>query len=180
MRSASGGQSRSASKPKYIPHNLLISGPFLSQTGGFGWRLLFLPGSRQDSGVQKIPVISIVDDNEAVREATKGLVRSLGYDASTFASAREFLASGQVHDTSCLITDLHMPELSGTDLQSRLIADGHRMPIIFITAYPEDSARERAMKAGAIAFIGKPFSEDRLIGCLERALKTGTAGPGEC
>ena len=170
MRSASGGQSRSASKPKYIPHNLLISGPFLSQTGGFGWRLLFLPGSRQDSGVQKIPVISIVDDNEAVREATKGLVRSLGYDASTFASAREFLASGHVHDTSCLITDL----------QSRLIADGHRMPIIFITAYPEDSARERAMKAGAIAFIGKPFSEDRLIGCLERALKTGTAGPGEC
>jgi FixJ family two-component response regulator len=73
-----------------------------------------------------------------------------------------------------------MPELSGTDLQSRLIADGHRMPIIFITAYPEDSARERAMKAGAIAFIGKPFSEDRLIGCLERALKIGNAEPTEC
>jgi FixJ family two-component response regulator len=131
-------------------------------------------------GVQKIPNISIVDDNEAVREATKGLVRSLGYDASAFSSAGEFLASGHVHDTSCLITDLHMPELSGTDLQSRLIADGHRMPIIFITAYPEDSARERAMKAGAIAFIGKPFSEDRLIGCLERALKIGNAEPTEC
>jgi FixJ family two-component response regulator len=129
--------------------------------------------------VQKTPFISIVDDDKAVREATQGLVRSLGYDASTFSSAGEFLASGHLHDTSCLITDLHMPELSGIDLQSRLIADGHRMPIIFITAYPEDSARERAMKAGAIGFIGKPFSEDRLIGCLERALNTGNCGPAE-
>jgi len=129
--------------------------------------------------VQKTPFISIVDDDKAVREATKGLVRSLGYEASTFSSAGEFLASEHVHDTSCLITDLHMPELSGIDLQSRLIADGHCMPIIFITAYPEDSARERAMKAGAIDFIGKPFSEDRLIGCLEEALKTGNGGPGE-
>lgn len=127
--------------------------------------------------MQKVPNISIVDDDEAVREATGGLVRSLGYDASTFSSAREFLASGHVYDTSCLITDLHMPELSGIDLQSRLIADGHRMPIIFITGYPEDNARERAMKAGAIGFIGKPFSEDCLIGCLERALKTGNSGP---
>ena len=126
--------------------------------------------------MQKIPFISIVDDDEAVREATKGLVRSLGYEASTFSSAREFLASEHVDARSCLITDLHMHELSGIDLRSRLIADGHRMPIIFITAYPEDSARERAMKAGAIGFIGKPFSEDRLIGCLERALKTGNGG----
>ena len=169
MRSASDGQSRSASKPKYIPHNLLISGPFLSQTGGFGWRLLFLPGSRQDSGVQKIPVISIVDDNEAVREATKGLVRSLGYDASTFASAGEFLASGQVHDTSCLITDLHMPGLSGIDLQDILIARGHRTPIIFITAYPEEDVRARAMKAGAVGFLSKPVNHDRLVGHLENA-----------
>ena len=129
--------------------------------------------------MEKTPFISIVDDDKAVREATKALVRSLGYDASSFSSAGEFLASGHVHDTSCLITDLHMPGLSGIELQSRLIADGYRMPIIFITGQPEDNARDRAMKAGAIGFIGKPFREDHLIGCLEIALKAGNAGSTE-
>jgi len=80
--------------------------------------------------------ISIVDDDESVREAIKRLVRSLGYNACTFASADEFLKSEQVHDTSCVITDLHMPGLSGIDLQDRLIAQGDRIPIIFITDTP--------------------------------------------
>ena len=116
-------------------------------------------------------MITIVDDDAAVREATKGLVRALGYQVSTFASAEEFLDSDRVHDTSCLITDLHMPGLSGIELQHRLIADGHHMPIIFITAYPEDDVRARAMKAGAVCFMAKPYSDDHLIGCLDRALK---------
>jgi FixJ family two-component response regulator len=125
-------------------------------------------------------MISIVDDDEAVREATKGLVRSLGYSASTFSSAGEFLASKRVHDTSCLITDLHMPGLSGVDLQRRLIADGHRMPIIFMTAFPEESIQAEAMKAGAICYMTKPYSDDHLIGCLERALNAKeNAGPTE-
>ena len=124
-------------------------------------------------------MISIVDDDDAVREATKGLVSSLGYRASGFASAEEFLRSDRLHDTSCLITDLHMPGLSGVELQSRLIADGYRMPIIFITAFPEDSVRARAMKAGAVCFMSKPYSEDHLIGCLDRALKTLDAGAAE-
>ena len=119
----------------------------------------------------KIPMISIVDDDAAVREATKGLVRSLGYSVSTFASAEEFLQSERVHDTSCLITDLHMPGLSGIELQDRLIAGGHRMPIIFITAFPDEGVRTRAMKAGAVCFMSKPYSDDHLIGCLDRALK---------
>ena len=119
----------------------------------------------------KTPMISIVDDDQAVRDATKGLIRSLGYNVSTFASADEFLNSARVHDTSCLITDLHMPGLSGIELQARLIAAGHRMPIIFITAFPEESVRARAISAGAVGFMSKPYSDDHLINCLERALK---------
>ena len=115
--------------------------------------------------------ISIVDDDESVREAIKRLVRSLGYNACTFASADEFLKSEQVHDTSCVITDLHMPGLSGIDLQDRLIAQGDRIPIIFITAYPEENVRARAMKAGAVGFLSKPLNHDHLVGHLENALK---------
>ena len=118
-----------------------------------------------------IPMIAIVDDNDGVRDATKGLVQSLGYNASTFASAEEFLKSEQIHATSCLITDLQMPGLSGIDLQDRLIAQGHRIPIIFITAYPEESVRARAMKAGAVGFLSKPYDDGHLIGCLNKALK---------
>ena len=106
-----------------------------------------------------------------VREAMKSLVRSLGYNVSTFASADEFLKSEQVHDTSCLISDVQMPGLTGTDLQDRLIARGHRIPIIFITGHPEDSVRARAMKAGAIGFLSKPYNDDHLLGYLEHALK---------
>ena len=97
-------------------------------------------------------MVAIVDDDDVVREAMKSLMRSLGYNASTFGSADEFLKSEQVSKTSCLITDLHMPGLSGLDLQDRLIARGHCIPIIFITGYPDDTARARAMKAEAIDF----------------------------
>ena len=117
-------------------------------------------------------MISIVDDDEAVREATKGLVRSLGYSASAFASADEFLKSEQLRNTSCIITDLHMPGLSGIDLQDRLIARGHRIPIIFITGYPDENDRTRAMKAGAVSFLSKPYVDAHLIGCIEKALAT--------
>jgi FixJ family two-component response regulator len=116
-------------------------------------------------------MIAIVDDDEAVREATKTLVRSLGYSASTFGSAEEFLNSEQVDNTSFLITDLHMPGLSGLDLQDRLIARGHRIPIIFITGFPDDNARARAMNAGALAFLTKPINQHHLIDHLEKALK---------
>ena len=118
-----------------------------------------------------IPNISIVDDDDAVREAMKGLVRSLGYRAFTFASVEGFFESEQVSNTSCLITDLHMPGLCGVELQDRLIATGHRFPIIFITGYPDEDVRARAIKSGAIAFLSKPFNADHLIGYLDKALK---------
>ena len=94
--------------------------------------------------------ISIVDDDKGVRVALETLMRSLGHNVSTFGSAEEFLESEKLHDTSCLITDLQMPGLNGIDLQSRLFAQGHRIPVIFITGHPDDNVRARAMNAGAL------------------------------
>ena len=114
-------------------------------------------------------LIAIVDDDEPVRDATKTFVRSLGYNnVSTFGSADEFLKSEQVHDTSCFITDVQMPGLSGIDLQDHLAARGHCIPIIFMTGYPDGNVRARAMKAGAVCFLNKPLSEDHFIGCIEK------------
>jgi len=126
----------------------------------------------------KVPVISIVDDDESVREATKGLVRSLGYTAATFASGEEFLNSDRVNDTSCLITDVQMPGLTGLELQSRLTAIDRRIPIIFVTAFPQEQVRARALKAGAVGFLSKPFSDDSLIVCLDRALADSDGNGG--
>jgi FixJ family two-component response regulator len=123
-------------------------------------------------------MISIVDDDASVREATKGLVRSLGYVAATFASAEEYLQSERVADTSCLITDVKMSGMSGVELQDRLIAAGRRTPVIFMTAFPEESVRARALKAGAFGFLSKPFDDDDLVECLDKALKgDAAAGP---
>jgi FixJ family two-component response regulator len=120
--------------------------------------------------MRRAPLISIIDDDESMLESTQGLVRSLGYQVATFASAEEFLKSERVDDTSCLIADVRMPGLSGIDLQRRLIARGIRMPTIFITAFPEEGTRRRAMTAGAVGYLGKPFSEESLLTCLDAAL----------
>jgi FixJ family two-component response regulator len=122
--------------------------------------------------LSQAPVISIVDDDESVREATRGLVRSLGYTAETFCSAEEFLDSARLDDTSCIIADVQMPGVSGVELQDRLIAEGRPLPMIFITAFPEDRVRKRALAGGAFGFLSKPFDEEHLIGCLDRALKS--------
>jgi FixJ family two-component response regulator len=122
------------------------------------------------------PVISIIDDDESVRVATQSLVRSLGFIACTFASAADFLQSPRLNDTSCVIADVQMPGMSGVELQSLLIAQGHRTPIIFITAFHEESIRARAMKAGAICFLSKPFEGQTLIECLDTALKRRDGG----
>ena len=121
--------------------------------------------------MQYVPVISIVEDDESVRIALNSLVRSLGYIAHTFASAEDFLRSPRLNETSCLITDVQMPGINGIELQTQLRAKGLGMPIVFITAYPDERTRARSLDAGAVCYLTKPFDEETLIGCLERALK---------
>jgi FixJ family two-component response regulator len=121
-------------------------------------------------------MISIVDDDKSVRDSANSLIRSLGYVTATFASGEEFLESGCLSDTECLVTDVRMPGMSGVDLQSRLIANGNRTPIIFVTATPDERARERALSAGALGFLTKPFSVESLITCLDRATGKHNSG----
>lgn len=123
-----------------------------------------------------IPVISIIDDDASVRVATNNLLRSLGYTVHTFASAEEFLRSARLDETWCVIADVQMPALSGVELQSLLVAQGHRLPFIFITAFPEETIRARALKAGAICFLTKPFDGPTLIKCLGAALERHERG----
>jgi FixJ family two-component response regulator len=118
-------------------------------------------------------MISIIDDDESVRDATEGLLRSLGYGASAFASVEDFLQSGRVDDTSCLITDVRMPGMSGVELQSLLIEQGKRTPMIFMTANPVQAIRAMVMQAGAVGVLSKPFKEQNLIDCLSTALNDG-------
>jgi FixJ family two-component response regulator len=98
------------------------------------------------------------------------LVRSLGYDASVFASAEAFLASSRLHDTACLIADVQMPGMNGLELQSKLVAQ-HGIPIIFITAFAEERLRKQAEAAGAVGFFSKPVDSRVIIGCLDAVLK---------
>jgi FixJ family two-component response regulator len=129
--------------------------------------------------LRKVPMISIVDDDRSFRDATRRLVKSLGYRADTFASAEEFLQSDRVNDTSCLILDVNMPGLSGIELQSQLVAQGNFTPIIFITAVPEKRMRDKAFKAGAVGFLSKPFKEECLINHLDVALKSNNGEGSE-
>jgi FixJ family two-component response regulator len=121
--------------------------------------------------------IAIIDDDASIRASTSSLVRSHGYSAFTFASAEAFLQSDRLRDTSCIISDVRMPTMSGIDLQAHLLAKGHRVPFIFVTAFPEEGAFARVMKAGATCFLTKPFDGPSLIACLNRALKRA-AEPG--
>lgn len=118
-----------------------------------------------------LTIISIVDDDVVVGEATKALLRSHGYSAAAFVSAEDFLGSGRIGETSCLVTDVRMPGMSGFELQRRLIADGYDIPIIFMTALPEESVEEEALAAGAYGFLKKPYHEQYLISCVEAALR---------
>ena len=127
----------------------------------------------------QVPVISIIDDDASVRLATNRLVRSLGYITHAFASADEFLRSPQVNATSCVIADIHMPGMDGVELQSYLRAQGSRLPIIFITAFPDESIRARALEGGAVCFLAKPFDATTLIKCLDVALGEAGGGTGD-
>jgi FixJ family two-component response regulator len=116
-------------------------------------------------------MISIIDDDAWAREGVKDLVASLGYRTLTFSSADDFVKSGCIEETSCVISDLQMPGLSGLGLQSYLAENGRGTPIIFMTAYPDERSRTRALDAGALGFLVKPFDDKSLIQCLDAAIK---------
>ena len=116
----------------------------------------------------RLLLIAIVDDDPSFLRATGGFIQSLGYDVAAFSSGEEFLASSRLDETACLICDLHMPGLSGIELQKRLGVLGYAFPIIFITAFAEAKARGEALASGALGFFDKPFREQELISCLER------------
>ena len=124
-------------------------------------------------------MITIIDDDASVRLATNRLVRSLGYVTHAFASADEFLQSPQVNATSCVIADIHMPGMDGVELQSYLRAQGSRLPIIFITAFPDERIRARALEGGAVELLAKPFDAATLIKCLDVALGNAGGGTGD-
>jgi len=114
--------------------------------------------------------IFIIDDDESVRRALRRLIRSVGLNVVTFATAEEFLQSPHQPAPDCLILDVHLPGLSGLELQERLTAEGRHVPIVFITAYAEDQMGEGALQAGAVAFLEKPFEEQLLLDAIARAL----------
>ncbi len=115
--------------------------------------------------------ISIVDDDEQSRSALAGLMQAMGFTIEAFPSAMDFLASPNVRHTSCLIVDVHMPRMTGTELHSRLVGSGYDIPTILITAYPDDGARARALGQGVVGYLAKPIDEEVLLGCVESALQ---------
>jgi FixJ family two-component response regulator len=115
-------------------------------------------------------IIAVVDDDESIRKSTTLLIASFGYQAEGFESAETLLTSSQLNEISCLIIDVRLPGINGLQIQSRLAAAGYKIPTIFITAYEDRASRRQAMQAGAIAFIGKPFTGDLLLETIRSAL----------
>ena len=128
----------------------------------------------------KKSLISVVDDDEAVRRTTTFLIESFGFRAAAFESAESFLKSSELHITSCLILDVQMPGMNGLQLQSELATAGYGIPIIFITSYDDRESRGRALQAGAVAFLGKPFSDEQLLQTVRSALRRDDVTDSTC
>jgi FixJ family two-component response regulator len=146
-----------------------------STFGSFGYtelagraplEMFLVSQSSPDKGLgsgRKAALISIVDDDPPVRKSLERLIKAHGFRTETFASAEDFLETGDQQETACLILDLRLPGMSGLDLQNRLWAESNRVPIVFVSAHDEAESRNQAMKAGAIAFLGKPFNDEVLL-----------------
>lgn len=133
------------------------------------------PYGRQGTTLQDKSLIAVVDDDESMREAVKGLLKSLGYDAIAFDSAEDFLNFDRRGRVECLIADVQMPGLTGPDLHARLIASGETIRTILITAYPDPLARTRALRAGVLCYLTKPFRDEDLQACIRSALDSDAA-----
>jgi len=134
----------------------------LSPNAARGYRSCQVPNTR--------PIVAIVDDDHAVGNAIEVLMRSVGLIARAFSSGGEFLRSSELNRTGCLVVDYDMPRMSGLDLHNKLSRLGNEIPTILITAYPSDDIRARALKAGIICYLPKPFDESDLLNCIQSAL----------
>jgi FixJ family two-component response regulator len=121
-------------------------------------------------------MVTIVDDDQSVRDSIVDLIGAMGFDAEAFERAEDFLNSARVETTSCLITDMRMPGMTGLDLLDRLVASGRAIPTIVITAFPQDADRARAVQAGVVCYLAKPVDEGELAACIRSALGLGAAG----
>src|SRR5216684_385313 len=120
----------------------------------------------------KIKLVAIVDDDDLMRSALQGMLKSVGLPGGAFASAEEFLESGQQHQTACLIADIRMSGMSGLELQAKLNAEQCRIPTIFITAHGDERMRMQALRAGAVEFLAKPFDNEALLESVRAALES--------
>ena len=121
---------------------------------------------------RKSSLVGIVDDDDLMRSALQGLLKAVGLPSRVFASAEEFLNSGEQHQTACLIADIRMPGISGLELQTRLNAEHCRIPTIFITAHGDTQMRMQALRAGAVEFLAKPFDDEALLDSVRAALES--------
>ena len=126
--------------------------------------------------MKEAPVVSIVDDDQSVRDGILDLIIAMGFDAEAFEHPDHFLRSSRVDRTTCLITDVRMPGMTGLELHERLIASGKQIPTVMITAFPTDAERVRAMQAGVVGYLVKPFDESQLIACIMSALGRDSTG----
>jgi FixJ family two-component response regulator len=155
-------------QPRFMAHLLVGMLPRQAPCSHFGKSVL-----------STLSVISVIDDDASVRAATDNLLSSHGYLVDTFASAEEFLQSIPLRNSSCVIADVQMPAMSGLDLLTHIRAQGYAVPFIFITAFPEESVRARALKAGAICFLAKPFAGPQLIRCVDAAVNRHSGGSSQ-
>jgi len=126
--------------------------------------------------MSEVPLTAVVDDDEAIREAVQSLIRSAGFRAETFPSAEDFWHAGHLQDTACLIVDVRMPRISGLEFQRQLTVANCPIPLIFITAHGDAEMRARALRAGAVAFLDKPFSDEVLLRAVHAALQSSRRG----
>ena len=127
----------------------------------------------QENDVPEQQLISIVDDDQLMRDSIRQLVKSFGYAVATFSSAMAFLQSPDLEQTACLIADVQMPGMTGDELYVRLLEDGRTIPTILVTAYPNDRLRTRVLNEGVVCCLDKPFDQNNLIGCVRKAIERG-------
>lgn len=156
---------RIRSKPRYDCPQPTACATIIAR--GVRW---FLASVSRCPALTRTPRVSVVDDDESVRVAIGALVRSLGRVACTFASAEDFLNSPEAEATDCLVADIQMPGMTGIELQQTLATRGSRVPIVFITSFPECRIREHVLAAGAICLLSKPCDTDALVNFIETAL----------